>query len=206
MKEVSKYLLETGKYDEYKRLKKLRVAYKFCEYLDKKGIYYDKCIKHKLVLGCDDSSEYYKRFSDYLCDDYIICKNLLVQERKGEKRKFLIITDAKKKINLSELKEQIDSKKLEFVSSEDMKELLNTTPGNVSLFNMIYDKSESVNVIIDDELLSAKELAFHPLYNEMSVFLKPSECLKFLKVINRDATFIPIKEKIEEPIKKVLVS
>ena len=203
--EIGNYLLTMGKKDEYRRFMMIDMAYRFLHFLDSKGIHYDRCVKHKKVVGCFESSKYYKRFEEYLGDTYTICKNLLVQERKGEKRKFLIITDSKKRVNLSDLKEQMDTKKLEFVGEEDMKSLLHTTPGNVSLFNVISDKEKKVNIVIDEELLSKEELAFHPLYNEMSVFLKPQECLKFLKVIGRTATILPIREK-ELPLQKTLVS
>lgn len=204
-KEIGEYLLSLDKKDEYRRFMMMDMAYKFLHFLDSKGIHYDRCIKHKIVKGCDDSNLYYKRFEEYLENTYTICKNLLVQERKGEKRKFLIITDSRKKVNLSDLKDQIETKKLGFVGEEDMKRLLHTTPGNVSLFNVISDKAKKVNIIIDEELLFKDSLAFHPLYNEMSVFLKPKECLKFLATIDRTATILPISEK-QIPLQKNLVS
>ena len=179
------------------RMEKIEKAKSFCKYLEDRKINYDVCIKHKEVLGCDDSAKYYERFSDYLPYDYTICKNLLVRERKGEKRTFLLITDSRKQLDMSGLKEELDCKKLEFVKEEEMQELLNTTPGNISLFNMIYDKNKKVNLVIDEELFYSQSLAFHPLYNGMSMFLKPEECLKFIKSINRDAEIIsmPIKEE-----------
>lgn len=190
---VSNYLIKS---DEMRRkMEKTIRAKSFCEYLGKNGINYDICIRHQEVLGCDESSKYYERFNEYLEPDYVICKNLLVHERKGEKRNFLIITDSKKKINLIGLKESLGAKKLEFVNEEDMKTLLNTEPGNVSLFNIMYDKAEQVNLIIDQDLFSSSSLAFHPLYNGMSIFLKPEECLKFLKVVNRKFCIMPIDAK-----------
>lgn len=189
------YLMQSE--DVKHRMDRIKRARTFCKYLEQNNINYDVCIKHQEVLGCDESREYYKRFDEYLDSDYIICKNLLVHERKGEKRNFLIITDSKKKIDLKSLKETIDSKKLEFVDKDNMKDLLNTEPGNVSLFNIMYDKEKQVNLIIDEDLLTGKSLAFHPLYNGMSVFLKPIECFKFLKLIDRKCCVLPIESKQE---------
>ena len=79
--------------------------------------------------------------------EYVICKNLLVRERKGERRKFLLVTDSRKQLDLKALKDTLGCSKLEFVQEEEMKRLIHTTPGNVSLFNMMYDKDKQVNYL-----------------------------------------------------------
>lgn len=203
--QISEYLFHNND-AQYKRYQKIDKALSFCQYLDRHGVHFDRCIKHPMVLGCEDSTLYYERFRDYLFDEYVICKNLFVQERKGDKRKFLIITDSKKKVDLRSLREMINSKKLEFACEDTMEDLLHTTPGNVSLFNIVYDDDKKVDLIIDQDLLKASELAFHPLYNEMSIFLKPKECLKFLKLIGREATFLPIKDMGENKYQKTIAS
>lgn len=207
MREVEKMKIKEYFDDyQYERYRKINKALDFCHYLDRHGVHFDRCIKHRVVAGCEESILYYERFQDYLFDEYAVCKNLFVQERKGDKRKFLIITDSNKRVDLKSLKEMMDSKKLEFVCEDTMKSLLHTTPGNVSLFNIIYDEDEKVDLIIDEDLLKASELAFHPLYNEMSIFLKPRECLKFLKLIGREATFLPIKDLKENTYQKTIAS
>lgn len=183
-------------------------AKNFCSYLDQSGIDYQLCIKHPEVRGCGESEEYYKRFDSYLDFDYSICKHILVKERKGEKRVYLIIVDQNKKVDLNALKDMLECKKLEFVNEEEMRTLLNTNPGNVSIFNMINDKEEKVNLVIDYELLSKQSLAFHPLYNGMSLFLTPDNMVKFLVDINRKANIIDVPEKdtqkeIEEKVKVI---
>ena len=195
-----KVLLDTEK------ILKLSKGRKFCGYLEQSGIDYELCIKHKESLGCDDSKEYYKRFSQYIKDDYVICKNLLVHERKGEKRSYLLITDCDKKVDLTALKNTLGCSKFEFADYSEMKSLISSEPGNVSLFSMIYDKDRKVELIIDEDLLSKNLLAFHPLYNGMSVFLKPKECFKFLKLIKRNVVIVqfPTKDN-EEKIQKCLV-
>lgn len=168
--------------DEMKEIEKGKVM---CEYLFTHGIKYEWCIRHKKVLGCDESEKYYQRFKEYIGNDYCIGKNLLVQERKGERRLFLIIVPATKKVDLKSISAELNIKKLEFVKEEKMRQILHTTPGNVSVFNLIYDVQEEVQLILDEELLTSRLVAFHPLYNGMSVFMRPVEVLKFLKLCNR---------------------
>ena len=179
---------------------KIMIAKEFIQSLTQKGIHYNYCIKHKEVISCDESRKYYQRFSYYIGEksDYCICKNLLLRERKGKRRKFLIILSDTKQLDLSTLKEQLHASKLEFLPQDEMKSLLNTTPGNVSLFSLTYDKEKQFEVLIDQDLLQEKQLAFHPLYNGMSLFLNPTEALKFVDTIAHpyQITEIPDKEKI----------
>lgn len=116
-------------------------------------------------------------------------------ERKGEKKKYLVITDSSKQVDLKALKEELDCRKLEFVSPSDMESLINATPGNVSIFNMMYDENKEIKLIIDEDLMNASEVAFHPLYNGMSIFMPLSECFNFLATIGRSAEVMTIPEK-----------
>ena len=177
--------------DESHRIEMTKKAVKFCDTLERKGIQYDYCISHKEATGCVD----YSRWNDYLGDDYAVGKHLLVQERKGEKKKYLVITDSSKQVDLKALKEELDCRKLEFVSPSDMESLINATPGNVSIFNLIYDENKEIELIIDEDLIEADEIAFHPLYNGMSIFMPLRECFYFLATIGRSAEVMTIPEK-----------
>ena len=173
------------------RIEMTKKAFQFCDSLERRGIQYDYCIRHQEATGCVD----YSRWNDYLGENYAVGKHLLVQERKGEKKKYLVITDSSKQVDLKSLKEKLDCRKLEFVKEEDMESLIHTTPGNVSIFNMIYDVNEEIQLVIDQDLLNASEVAFHPLYNGMSIFMKPEQCFKFLSYIDREAIVLPIESK-----------
>ena len=182
--------------EESRRIEMTKKAVKFCDTLERKGIQYDYCIRHKEATGCVD----YSRWNDYLGDDYAVGKHLLVQERKGEKKKYLVITDSSKQVDLKALKEELDCRKLEFVSPSDMESLINATPGNVSIFNLIYDENKEIELIIDEDLIEADEIAFHPLYNGMSIFMPLSECFNFLAAIGRSAEVMAIPAKSEEKV------
>lgn len=171
-------------------------AFEFCDSLEKRGIQYDYCIRHKEATGCVD----YSRWEDYLDENYAVGKHLLVQERKGNKNKYLVITDSSKQVDLKALKEELSCRKLEFVSPVDMENLINATPGNVSIFNIIYDENKEIKLIIDEDLLETSEVAFHPLYNGMSIFMPLSECFKFLNTIGREAKVMSIPVKKEEKV------
>ena len=190
----------------------IKIAQEFCNYLTDNNINYDICIKHREPTSCLESKKYYERFDTYLQKDYVVFKNLLVRERNGLKRKFLLITDSDKKIDLKKLRTTLekigisDCKKLEFSDEEELLKLLNTTKGNVSIFNIWFDKLNEVNIILDEDILNSSMLAFHPLYNGMSMFLSPGECFKFLELINRKAEIIKMPEKDIKIITKSIAS
>lgn len=163
--------------EELKRIEKGKL---FCEYLVQLGVEYAWCIRHKKVMGCSESERYYERFLSYIGEDYCIGKNLLLQERKGEKRIFLLVVPSDKQVDLKDFGRRMETRKLEFVSSEKMEEVLHTEPGNVSVFHLLYDREKQVHLVLDEELCKYSLLAFHPLYNGLSVFLKPEELFKFL--------------------------
>lgn len=182
--------------EESYRIEMTMKAFEFCDSLEKRGIQYDYCIRHKEATGCID----YSRWEDYLDENYAVGKHLLVQERKGDKNKYLVITDSSKQVDLKALKDELSCRKLEFVNPLDMESLINATPGNVSIFNMIYDENKEIKLIIDEDLLEASEVAFHPLYNGMSIFMPLSECFKFLNIIGREAKVMSIPIKKEEKV------
>ena len=62
----------------------------------------------------------------------------------------------------------------------------------------MYDKDQQVELIIDEELLTSELLVFHPLYNGMSMFIKPKEIIKFLNMLKRNRIMTELPEK--EPL------
>lgn len=191
--------------DKEVSLKKFNIGYDFCKELKEKQIPYAVCITHPEVISCMDSKLYYMQYDKLFGKDYSICKHLFLHERKGLKRHFLVVVDEDKDVDLKVLKEELEVGKLEFCSSSELEELLHTVPGNVSLFSTKFDTLNQVNIIIDKELLDRSLLAFHSLYNGMSLFLTPDAAIKYLSTIGKQATTftVPSKNKNHE-LEKVL--
>src|SRR3989338_133715 len=82
-------------------------------------------------------------------------KNLFLKDEN--KKFFLVCMYADKRLNLKSLKEKLNAKKkLTFGSPEELKEHLNSTPGSVSLFGMIYAKN--VTLVLDKQLWQAEKV------------------------------------------------
>ena len=92
---------------------------------------------------------------------------------------YLLITDHNKDIDL-------DSLNLEYYNEEN---------DDISLFRLINDLNNNINLIIDNDLINADELVFYPVYKDLSLFIRPSECIKYLKLISRDFNLINVISK-----------
>ena len=75
------------------------------------------------------------------------CKNLFLVNK--QKEYFLLLLSGNKKLSAKSIAKQIGSSHLSFSSDEDMKILLFTTPGAVSILGLIYDRENKVKLLID---------------------------------------------------------
>jgi Ala-tRNA(Pro) deacylase len=129
---------------------------KLITYLKKHNIKYT-LHKHLPVFTVAQNTSLKHNISDALHT-----KNLFL---KGTKSHFFLVSMyANKKLNLKKLKESINAvKKLSFATHLELEEHLKVKPGSVSIFSMIHAKS--VELILDNQVWSAKKVGFHPNIN-----------------------------------------
>lgn len=176
----------------------------FCRFLDEHSIYYFYHLRHFIPENCEDSKVLYDRISYLFSSPIITCKHLVLQERKGAKRIFLFVVNSSfGNVDFKALRDTLETTKLEFVSANILQELFYTYPGNVSIFQSIYDRSERVHVLIDDSIHEKDILAFHPMYSGDTIFLTLEETLKFMNFIGHSYDFLNIPRK-ERQLKRVI--
>jgi len=109
-----------------------------------------------------------------------ICKNLFL--RNGPKTEFyLLVMPGYKKFVTKDVAKQIGSSRLSFAEDHYMEELLNITPGSVSVLGLMYDINRKVQLLIDKEVLDSEYFGCHPCVNTSSLRIKTSDILnKFL--------------------------
>jgi Ala-tRNA(Pro) deacylase len=115
-------------------------------------------------------------------------KNLFIQDDKG-RRQYLVIMPGLKKLDLKQLAEDLNEKKVRFCSPEKVENMLGVKPGSVSLFCCLNPNSNHVEIIFDEDLLSLPELGFHPIINTSTVFMPTQSIHKILE-------FLPQKHRI----------
>ena len=113
-------------------------------------------------------------------------KNLFIQDDKG-KRQYLVIMPGLKKLDLKQLADDLDEKKVRFCSPEKVEAMLGVKPGSVSIFCCLNPNSHHVKVIFDEELLSEPDLGFHPIVNTATVFIQTKQIHNVLKALPQDS-------------------
>ena len=105
-------------------------------------------------------------------------KNLYLRDKK--KRNYLIVAEEDRVIDLKSLHTIIGSDRLSFGSSDRLFEMLGVRPGAVSPFALINDLEHQVSLLIDEDLMMAETLYFHPLVNDMTLGVTPEGLSRFL--------------------------
>jgi len=106
-------------------------------------------------------------------------KNLFLRNQKGD-RHYLLVIEHTKRADLRKVADQIGDGKLSFGSPERLMTHLGLTPGSVSPFGLINDRSHSVRVVLDRDLKSAVRLSFHPNINTATLTISAADFQKFL--------------------------
>jgi len=114
----------------------------------------------------------------------VMCKNLLLCNRQCTAFYLLMLPGAKV-FKTKDLSAQIGSSRLSFASGEYMQQLLDICPGSLSVLGLMNDRDNRVQLLIDEELLSAPSIGVHPCVNTSSLNLSMSDLINiFLPAVN----------------------
>jgi len=149
------------------------------KYLEKNKIAHS-LHKHLPVHRVSDS----KKIKDNL--PAMHCKCLFLKSEKF----YLIAMKADKRLNLKFFKDNFKIKKIKFANELELKEKLNTTPGSVSIFNIIYAKE--ISIIIDKEVWDAEYTGFHPNQNNETLILNKENLHKYIKSFKLKTEILPL--------------
>ena len=109
----------------------------------------------------------------------LMVKNLFVRDEKG-RRHFLVIVPFDKCIDLAALGRLLPARKLSMASPERLLQHLGITPGSVSLFALIHDSAQAVELVLDQAVWEADAVQAHPLRNTATVLLSHAVLVRFL--------------------------
>lgn len=107
-------------------------------------------------------------------------KNLFLKDKKGAL--FLVVAREDAVIDLKRLHGRIGaSGRLSFGQAELLLDRLGVTPGSVTPFGLINDRPPSVRVILEEQLVAAETVNFHPLTNTATTSLASADLLAFIR-------------------------
>ncbi|MBO5278649.1 MAG: prolyl-tRNA synthetase associated domain-containing protein [Lachnospiraceae bacterium] len=123
-----------------------------------------------------------------------ICKNLfLCNSQKTEF--YLLMMPGDKKFRTAIFSKLIGSARLSFASPEYMEELLDLTPGSVTVLGLMNDKTHRVHLYIDKEVAEAEYLGCHPCINTSSLRIRTSDIFeKFLPYTGHTAGIVELPD------------
>lgn len=155
------------------------------DFLDKLNIEYTRA-EHEAA----QTMEACKEIDDALGVE--ICKNLFLCNRQ-ETDFYLCLMPADKPFKTKELSHQLGVARLSFANEKYMENLLDITPGSVSVMGLMNDKENKVRLIIDKDLLTREDFGCHPCINTSSIKIKTSDLTdKILPALNREYTAVEL--------------
>ena len=121
-----------------------------------------------------------------------ICKNLLLSNRQCTSF-YLLMIPGDKVFKTKDLSAQIGSSRLSFASAEHMLELLDITPGSVSVLGLMNDPENRVQLLIDEDVLKGEYFGCHPCINTSSLRLKTADLMgKIIPAMDHDYRTVTI--------------
>lgn len=108
-----------------------------------------------------------------------ICKNLLLCNRQCTSF-YLLLMPGDKPFKTKDLSAQIGSSRLSFADGQYMQQLLDITPGSLSILGLMNDHENKVQLLIDQDILSEEYMGCHPCINTSSLRLRTSDVTDIL--------------------------
>ena len=158
-------ILEKGRpADISSRLAKEQRVY---EFLDGLGIEYLRA-DHEAAMTMEVCEEIDRTLGS------AICKNLFLTNRQ-QTVFYLLMMPGDKVFKTKDLSAQIGSSRLSFGSPEHMEELLDITPGSLSILGLMNDVEMRVNLLIDADILQGENIGCHPCINTSSLKISTAD-------------------------------
>ncbi len=160
-------------------------AAQVCAYLEENGIDYD-IVTHSPAFTLEDCAKINGLIGGR------ICKNLLLKTDSGKIFYLLMIADDKRFVT-KEVSKKLGCSRLSFASGEYMENLLNTSPGSLSVTSLMFDKEKRVSLAIDSDVIKEDFICCHPSDNSATLKIKTEDVLtKLLPSIGIEAKIIEI--------------
>jgi len=106
------------------------------------------------------------------------CKSLFLEDRKGGL--WLVVVLEERRLDLNGLSRRLGAPRFSFASAERMRAVLGVEPGSVTPFAVINPTAAGVAVVLDETMLRADPLNYHPLVNTATTAIAPGDLVRFL--------------------------
>lgn len=120
------------------------------------------------------------------------CRNLFIRDKK--ETMFLVVAGNDTAVDMKKLQDLLGCGRLSFGSPDRLWQYLGIRPGSVCPFCILNDAGNKVSLILDQAMMRAEIVNYHPLDNAMTISLTPAALLDFFKAIGRDYKIMDLSE------------
>lgn len=129
--------------------------------LDRLNIDYDR-IDHEATPSIEACQGVDEMLQTHICKNLFLCNAQRTQF-------YLLLMPGEKKFRTAVLSKQIGSSRLSFADEAHMQELMDLTPGSVTVLGLMNDGAHRVRLLIDGDVLEEELFACHPCINTSSL-------------------------------------
>lgn len=120
----------------------------------------------------------------------VAVKNLFLRARRGPC--VLLTLAADRVANLADLARHLGAGGLSFAPAPRLRELLGVEPGSVTPLAAINDRGGAVRVVLDRAVLAGPPVLCHPLTNDRTVAIAPTDLLRLLAATGHEPTLVDL--------------
>ena len=117
-------------------------------------------------------------------------KNLLLKDKRD--RLYLVTALGSAVIDMKSLHKLLGSDRLSFAKPELLLEVMNVTPGSVTVFALINDIERRINVVLDARLMEHATINCHPLENTATTNIARDELLRFIRACGHEPRILAV--------------
>ena len=155
------------------------------DFLDALNVEYER-VDHECAMTMEDCAEIDKVLNAMTCKNLFLCN-------RQETQFYLLMIPADKVFKTKFLSSQLGVARLSFANEGHMLELLDITPGSVSVMGLMNDKENQVKLLIDKDVLSGDYIGVHPCVNTASLKLKTADLIeKIIPAMGHEPTYVDL--------------
>ncbi len=120
-------------------------------------------------------------------------KNLFLKDKKG--RHFLLTAQEDTDIDLKQVHRLLGGQgRVSFGRAEQMEAWLGVSPGSVTAFGILNDRSDNITFAIDARLLENDHIFCHPMTNEATTRIRRDDLLAIARHAGHDPLIVDLSE------------
>ena len=112
------------------------------------------------------------------------CKSLFLKDKKAVL--WLAVVLEERRVDLKRLADALGAPRFSFGSPELLYEVLGVRPGSVTPFALVNDTDRRVTVVLDKAMLGHDPLNYHPLENDRTTAISPSDLRRFIRACGHE--------------------